>query len=233
MKTSRRELVEWLRDLGININKIEEIGQGTAICKLLNLIHPNVSFNYVKNPSSNYEYLKNLKVAQSFFAENKIDVRFPIEKLVQCKLQDNIEFAQWLYKYFIKNYKQIKKNNEESIILNNEESVREKNRQEIIENIKKHNEDHNVKLEDKYNLVLEENKRLINVIRNQELELATLKSQKSQIKNEELQKLMSDLEKNRDFYFSILVDIEKFLIEYSNIEKNVKEEILSLLYRKE
>ncbi|WUR04827.1 protein BIM1 [Vairimorpha necatrix] len=202
MKTSRRELVEWLRDLGININKIEEIGQGTAICKLLNLIHLNVPLNYVKNPSSNYEYLKNLKVAQSFFAENKIDVRFLIEKT-------------------------------KSTILNNEESVREKNRQEILENIKKHNEDHNVKLEDKYNLVLEENMRLINVIRNQELELATLKSQKSQIKNEEIQKLMSDLEKNRDFYFSILVDIEKFLIDNSNIENNVKEEILSLLYRKE
>ncbi|WUR03683.1 microtubule integrity protein [Vairimorpha necatrix] len=150
MKTSRLELVEWLRDLGININKIEEIGQGTAICKLLNLFHPNVTFNYVKNPSSNYEYLKNLKI--------------PIEKLVQCKLQDNIEFAQWLYKYFIKNYKQIKKNNEESTILNNEESVREKNKKEILENIKN----------------------IMKII--------------------------------MGFYFYILVDIENFLIEYSNIK---------------
>ncbi|EQB62319.1 eb1 protein [Vairimorpha apis BRL 01] len=102
-KTSRKQLISWFNSLKIPITKIEDLGTGAPICNLLNIIHPTYRLVYTQSPSSKYEYLKNLKVAQGFFFETGVKLKFDIEKLVECKLQDNLEVAQWLYKYYVRN----------------------------------------------------------------------------------------------------------------------------------
>ena len=54
-----------------------------------------VKFN-VKNE---YEYIANYKVLQGIFDKHKIDNAIPVERLVKCKFQDNIEFLLWMKKY--------------------------------------------------------------------------------------------------------------------------------------
>jgi len=47
-----------------------------------------------------YEYMSNFKVLQDTFTLHKIDKVIPVDKLVKCKMQDNLEFTQWVKKYW-------------------------------------------------------------------------------------------------------------------------------------
>jgi microtubule-associated protein, RP/EB family len=38
------------------------------------------------------------------FAKHKIDKPIPVEALVKCKMQDNLEFLQWVKRYWDQNY---------------------------------------------------------------------------------------------------------------------------------
>lgn len=248
MKTSRRDLLEWMKSLNIEINKIEELGQGTAMCHLLSMIHPNTSFVYLKNPTTKYDYLKNLKVVQNFFFVNNIELRFPIGKLVECKLQDNLEMAQWLYKYYVKCTKnksrEIEKKNKNphkedtSAISNKNEIIidtdfREKNRHDIIENLKKHYEECNTKLEDKYKEVLEQNKILYDNLKEKDEKNLIYKEKLGFFADNNIQDLINSLEKDRDFYFLILIEIEEYIKNNDILNENIKNDIFNILYKKQ
>jgi len=61
--------------------------------------------NRVKmNAKHEYEYIANFKVMQNVFKSKKIDRPIPIEKLVKCKMQDNLEFLQWMKRFWDANY---------------------------------------------------------------------------------------------------------------------------------
>ncbi|KAF9199421.1 hypothetical protein BGZ49_010466 [Haplosporangium sp. Z 27] len=47
-----------------------------------------------------YEYLANYKVLQNCFTAHKVDKSIPIDRLMKCKMQDNLEFLQWLKRYW-------------------------------------------------------------------------------------------------------------------------------------
>ncbi|KAF9198537.1 hypothetical protein BGZ49_000623, partial [Haplosporangium sp. Z 27] len=51
-----------------------------------------------------YEYLGNYKVLQTCFTNKKIDKAIPIDRLMKCKLQDNLEFLQWIKKFWDANF---------------------------------------------------------------------------------------------------------------------------------
>lgn len=50
------------------------------------------------NAKHEYEYVANYKILQSAFDKHKIENYIPVERLIKCKFQDNIEFMQMLKK---------------------------------------------------------------------------------------------------------------------------------------
>ncbi|CAE6447637.1 unnamed protein product [Rhizoctonia solani] len=103
---SRTELLGWLNELlQLNYTKVEQCGSGAAYCQILDSIYGNVPMNKVKmNAKHEYEFLANYKVMQEVFKKNKIDKPVLVEKLVKCKMQDNLEFLQWIRRFWESSY---------------------------------------------------------------------------------------------------------------------------------
>jgi len=99
---SRTEILAWLNELlDLNYTKIEQLGTGAAICQIIDSIYLDVPLTKVKMSAKHeYEYVQNFKVLQNAFKVHKIDKPIPVERLIKCKMQDNLEFAQWIKKYW-------------------------------------------------------------------------------------------------------------------------------------
>ncbi|KIK70007.1 hypothetical protein GYMLUDRAFT_152042 [Collybiopsis luxurians FD-317 M1] len=104
--TSRADLLTWLNDLlQINYTKVEQCGTGAAYCQVIDSIYGDVPMSRVKMIAKHeYEYIANFKIMQNVFKAKKIDKPIPIEKLVKCKMQDNLEFLQWIKRFWDQNY---------------------------------------------------------------------------------------------------------------------------------
>ncbi|KAI9488303.1 calponin homology domain-containing protein [Zychaea mexicana] len=104
MGESRTELVAWLNELlQLNYRKVEQAGTGAAYCQVMDSIFRDVHLTKVKFETKHeYEYVGNYKVLQHIFDKHKIDKA--IDKLMKCKFQDNLEFVQWLKRYWDENY---------------------------------------------------------------------------------------------------------------------------------
>ncbi|CAE7147841.1 unnamed protein product [Rhizoctonia solani] len=99
---SRTELLGWLNDLlQLNYTKVEQCGSGAAYCQILDSVYGDLPMTKVKmNAKHEYEFLANYKVLQEVFKKKKIDKPVPVEKLVKCKMQDNLEFLQWIRRFW-------------------------------------------------------------------------------------------------------------------------------------
>jgi len=103
---SRTDLLAWLNELlQISYTKVEQCGTGGAYCQILDSIYGDIPMNRVKmNAKHEYEFIANYKVMQNVFKAKKIDKPIPVEKLVKCKMQDNLEFLQWMKRFWESNY---------------------------------------------------------------------------------------------------------------------------------
>ncbi|CAP68399.1 uncharacterized protein PODANS_7_2930 [Podospora anserina S mat+] len=106
MGESRQELVQWLNSLlQLNITKVEQCGTGAALCQVYDSIFQDVPMSRVKfNANTEYAYIQNFKVLQNTFTRHHIDRSIPVESLVKCKMQDNLEFLQWTKKFWDQYY---------------------------------------------------------------------------------------------------------------------------------
>ncbi|TFK38944.1 microtubule binding protein [Crucibulum laeve] len=106
MNASRTDLLAWLNELlQINYTKVEQCGTGGAYCQILDSIYGDVPMTRVKmNAKHEYEFVANYKVMQNVFKAKKIDKPIPVERLVKCKMQDNLEFLQWIKRFWDSNY---------------------------------------------------------------------------------------------------------------------------------
>ncbi|GAA6040984.1 hypothetical protein JCM8097_000523 [Rhodosporidiobolus ruineniae] len=103
---SRMELVAWVNDLlGLSYSKVEQCGSGAAYCQIVDSIFGDVPMTKVKMQArQEYEYLSNFRILQNVFKSHGIDKPIPVDRLVRCKMQDNLEFLQWLKKYWDLNF---------------------------------------------------------------------------------------------------------------------------------
>lgn len=101
MSVSRSELLKWLHELlEIDIKKVEQCGKGAVFCQLMDYCYRDVPMQKVKfDVTLEYEYRNNWKVLQLLFTKHKITKVIDVEKLVKCRLQDNLELLQWFKKH--------------------------------------------------------------------------------------------------------------------------------------
>ncbi|KAI8338492.1 calponin homology domain-containing protein [Chlamydoabsidia padenii] len=106
MGESRTELLAWVNDLlSINYTKVEQAGTGSAYCQIMDSIYGDVAMNKVKfDTRQEYEYVGNFKVLQNTFDKHKVDKIIPVDKLMKCKFQDNLEFMQWMKRFWDQNF---------------------------------------------------------------------------------------------------------------------------------
>ncbi|QSL65426.1 hypothetical protein MERGE_002736 [Pneumocystis wakefieldiae] len=101
MSESRHELVAWLNQLtNLNITKVEECGKG--------YVYAHVKINF--NCNNEYQYLQNWRVIQSIFTQHKIDKVVYVDRLIKCKFQDNLEFLQWVKKFWDQHFSGVEYN---------------------------------------------------------------------------------------------------------------------------
>lgn len=102
MAESRTELIAWINDLlQTKYTKIEQLGTGAAYCQIMDSIYGDVQMSKVKfDAKMEYEYVNNFKILQSCFEKHRVDKPLLVTKLVKCKMQDNLEFTQWLKKFW-------------------------------------------------------------------------------------------------------------------------------------
>merc|ERR1719452_183437 len=104
---SRHEMLAWVNgNLQSQFGKIEELGTGAAYCQFMDMLFPGtVPLKRVKfNSKLEHEYITNFKILQAAFKKTNVDQVIEVDKLTKQKFQDNFEFLQWFKKFFDANY---------------------------------------------------------------------------------------------------------------------------------
>lgn len=103
---SRTELLQWLNTtLGLDYSKVEQCGTGAAYCQLMDSIYGGVPMAKVKFDSTlgEYDARTNMKILQAAFNRHQITKSIEVERLIKCRLQDNLELLQWFKRLWMEN----------------------------------------------------------------------------------------------------------------------------------
>lgn len=103
----RVELLKWVNEfLSLKLTKVEECANGAVQCQVFDAIFPGkVPLRKVKfNARQEYEFIANYKILQDVFLKCSVNKVIPVERLIKAKYQDNLEFLQWTYEFFNRNY---------------------------------------------------------------------------------------------------------------------------------
>ena len=100
---SKNEILKWVNStLKLNMNKIEQACTGAVYCQIIDSVHPGkVKMNKVNwKAKLEHEFIPNFKILQQAFIDCKIAKNIELSKLIKGKYQDNLEFLQWMKRYF-------------------------------------------------------------------------------------------------------------------------------------
>ncbi|KAK3868295.1 hypothetical protein Pcinc_026308 [Petrolisthes cinctipes] len=100
-------MLNWVNDcLQSSYTKVEELCTGGAYCQFMDMLFPGcIVLKKVKfNTNLEHEYINNFKILQYSFKKLQVDKIVPVDKLIKGKFQDNFEFLQWFKKFFDANY---------------------------------------------------------------------------------------------------------------------------------
>ncbi|XP_030756172.1 microtubule-associated protein RP/EB family member 1 isoform X2 [Sitophilus oryzae] len=104
---SRHDMLNWVNEcLQSSFKKIEELCTGAAYCQFMDMLFPgSVQLKRVKfRTNLEHEYIQNFKILQAAFKKMAVDKIIPVDKLIKARFQDNFEFLQWFKKFFDANY---------------------------------------------------------------------------------------------------------------------------------
>jgi len=105
---SRHGMLGWVNScLESNFTKIEELCSGAAYCQFMDMLFPaSVPLKKIKYQTKlEHEFIQNFKLLQAAFKKMEVEKIIPVDKLVKGRFQDNFEFVQWFKKFFDANYK--------------------------------------------------------------------------------------------------------------------------------
>lgn len=105
---SRHDMLSWVNScLESSFTKIEELCSGAAYCQFMDMLFPgSVVLKKIKFQTKlEHEYIQNFKFLQAGFKKVEVEKIIPVDKLVKGRFQDNFEFVQWFKKFFDANYK--------------------------------------------------------------------------------------------------------------------------------
>jgi len=97
--TGRKEILSWIQGkYQPSLTRIEDLCTGAVYCQIIDSIYPGtVALSKVKfNAKHEHDFVHNYKILQNAFAKNKLDKHIDVEKLCKRNFQFNLEFIQWM-----------------------------------------------------------------------------------------------------------------------------------------
>uniref|UniRef100_A0A915AH43 Uncharacterized protein n=1 Tax=Parascaris univalens TaxID=6257 RepID=A0A915AH43_PARUN len=244
---SRHDLLAFVNNcLQANFTRIEEMSTGAAYCQLTDfLFRGMIQLRKVKwNSRNEVDWISNWRLLQTAWKEIGVEKTVPVERLLKGKFQDNFEFLQWFKKFFDANctalpYDPIEARNGEplpaSVSTGSAKSATARTTSSV--NAKKVAPGNGV--ESSTRLTAVRGKPVVGsatksiAASTDSLEIERQRCRRLQAQLEEMTSAISEIEKERNFYFSKLQKVEAYCQNAGEDASVQCEAILQILYEVE